>query len=141
MLQLLHEKDDQLRHEECAVDHQRSVLSRVEGTACHYQLLTTFRAWCSHVWKTDMDRAVVQIRDRLASTKIRDACETVGLAVKGVTRHQLVAGMNALSLHAAVRRFREPLKHTCHRAQLHRTLPASPLRPAVAVMPSQARSS
>jgi len=99
LLQVLHQKDEQLSYEESAASRHRSVLAAARGMTCHYRVMCAFRAWRDDVQQEGMERVLMRARRRLATGRASHVCRMTRLVLKHAVSRQLKDGMHALWLH------------------------------------------
>lgn len=102
LLQLLHQKDEQLSWQEAAVSRQCSVLAAARDSARHFLALSTLRAWQDHVQRRRAQRLLSRTKGRCAAASLRYACGQLSVGLRSAVARQLGKGVRAMWLHSAL---------------------------------------
>jgi len=96
LLQLLHEKDEQLAYQETAAARQRGVLASARDTMRYYRALCAFNAWRGHTQHVAADRVLSRSKSRLAAARLRHSCDMVRVVLRQAMARQLSASLHVM---------------------------------------------
>jgi len=101
LLQLLHQKDEQLSWHEGDARRQRTVLTVARDIARYYLVYSVLHVWRDHVHRLAASRLLSSVKSRLVSMQLRHSCAMIRTSLRHAVGRQLGYAMRELWLNSA----------------------------------------